>query len=156
MSNSKEGMVTVKSSKSGNKLVDAILAVLKLDDQGKTEKFINKTIKDLDREVITFERQIVNLNHNWEGDNSLLEESLEDLKQSAEDTYTNISMDNIKTNEAANSFRKTYIHNIRTAENNVKVKQKSIEDLKEKLDKRVEDITIDIDIRKAMILKLKG
>ena len=140
----------------GNKLVDAILHVLKLDDQGKTETFINKTIKHLNRDVDTYKRSIANLKHNYEGKMSLLEEELEDLQATADDSYTNITMDNISNNEAANDFRVTYLKNIRGAEVAAEKKKEEVEDCKEDYEEDVKDIEDKIALRKVRIEKLKG
>lgn len=139
-----------------NKLVAKILSILKLDDAGQVEKYINKTIKDLDRDVVVYKRKIVNLEHNHTEDLDNQKEKLEDLEVTLEDSYTNVDVDAIKTNEGASEFRGLYLKRIRTAELNVKHTTLLINDLIKEHEEAVEEIQKDIDLRKLRIKKLKG
>ena len=140
----------------GNALVDAILKILKLDEAGQVSKFINKTIKGLERDVVTYDRKIVNLEHNAEGDMSALEEQLEDLKEAFSASHTAITIDDIKTNEAANDFRPRYLANIRRCEVAVEAKEQEIADLKESLEESKKVVQDKINMRKTRIKALRG
>ena len=149
-------MSTQTQAGTGNKLVDAILKILKLDEAGQVSKFINKTIKGLSRDVVTYERSKVNAKHNFEGTLSQLEEELEDLEAAFVDAHTAISIEDIKTNEAANAFRPAYLANIRKCELAVEEKQEAIKELKEELEKSDETIDAKIALRKKRIAALQG
>ena len=145
-----------ENKKTGNKLVDAILHILKLDDKGKTETFINKTIKHLNRDVDTYKRSIANIKHNYDGKMSLLEEELEDLQANIEDSYTNITMGDISNNEVSNTFRVIYLSNIRGAELAVEKKEEEIKYCKKVYEADVKATEDKIALRKVRIEKLKG
>ena len=139
-----------------NKLVERILAVIKQDDQGRTETFINKTDKYLGREVKTYNSALVNLKHNYENGLLLLEEELEDLEVAYEETYMAITMEDIKNNEAANSFRLEYLSSIRKGRTLLLRKKDEIKAYTEVYEDEKSSIQEDIDLRNEISEKLKG
>lgn len=145
---------TAKST--GNKLVDRILAILGLDDAGQIAKFINKTIKILKRDVVSYERNIVNIKHNHEGEETDLQEKIEDLKDILATSHTAITIEDIKDNETANKFRNTYLQRIRTAETNLEAKEKELKELNEALKESIKEENDKIALRKKRIKTLEG
>jgi hypothetical protein len=140
----------------GNKLVDSILKILKLDDAGKILKFINKTIKEVEVEVGSYERKNINLKNNYDGALDVLEGNLEDLEEAFVDSFTAIKLEDIITNEAATKFRPTYKTGIKNAGAAVKAKKKEIDELKESLNEATQKNKDQISMREELIKAMKG
>ena len=93
-------------------LKDRILAILKLDEAGKIESFLQKQVKMLQKSIVTntknLEKFIAEVRDNIE----TLDEQIEDAEQALEDAYEKITLKDVETNEAMNRFSDIYFDNI--------------------------------------------
>lgn len=135
-------------------IVQKVLALLNITEEGKIENFfmkqrniLNKDIKNLNKNLDTikdqFEEQLEDLN-----------EKLQDAETVVEEAYTSIKVENIDTNEKANQFADVYWGRIENAEEKVSYIKKQIEDLEKQHVERVESIDKQVSERQRRLEKI--
>ena len=67
-------------------IVNAVAKLANLGDWAKVENFVSKTVKVLESEIVTAERNIVNAKHNATNSMIVLKENLEDAEAELEFT----------------------------------------------------------------------
>ncbi len=135
-------------------LVTKIMAILKLDDAGKLDKFFKGEVKSLNNEIKTIEmnKQTAALEHEMKL--SEIDSKIEDAEAAVEDAYTAVETKNIDSNEAMKDFSSRYWENIDRKEEGlellIKKREHTIKCYEEELKGRNEKI----DKRKARIAKI--
>lgn len=136
------------------KLTAKVMAILKLDEAGKVEKFFKNEVKRLNDEIKTIEMNKKTAELEYEMKLRQLEDKIEDAEIAIQEAYENVKLENISNNEAMSSFSKTYWANIEKKESDLEYlleeKKTTIEDYEEALKIRNEKI----EKRKAKIEKL--
>ena len=135
-------------------LVTKIMAILKLDDAGKLDKFFKGEVKSLNNEIKTIEmnKQTAALEHEMKL--SEIDSKIEDAEVAVEDAYTAVKVDDINNNDAMQQFSSRYWANIDAKERALKslvaTRKETIEYYEENLKGRNEKI----EKRKARIAKI--
>lgn len=135
-------------------LVKKIMAILKLDEAGKISKFFSGIVKDSKREIAKIEANIKANELEYETEMDQLEENLEDAKEAVEAAYQNVTLDDVKTNESMESYKSTYLANIRRKEDAVASLEAQIKAKKENYDETLKANKEQIAKREALIAKL--
>ncbi len=142
-----------QSTESKYALVNLIMKVLKLDDQGLLEKFFDKQIKNLRRNIKVAKQNIEATTTNFENDKDELKDQIEDAEENVILAYTNIDPDQLKSNGSISIYEDIYWSNVSRAEQNVeKLKgilenkaseyEQQIENYKEKIKKFEKTINV--------------
>lgn len=135
-------------------LVKKIMAILKLDEAGKISKFFSGIVKDEKRTIAKIEANIKANELEYETEMDQLEENLEDAKDAVEAAYQNVTLDDVKTNESMESFKVSYLANIRNKEAAVALLEEKIKANKENYDETLKANKEQIAKREALIAKL--
>jgi hypothetical protein len=110
----KNTAITIRSLK------DKILSILKLDEAGKIESFLEKQVKMLQKSIITntknLEKFVAEIRDNIE----TLDEQIEDAEQALEDAYAKVTLKDVETNDAMNNFSDIYWDNIDNCQQTIK------------------------------------
>lgn len=101
-------------------LAKDIMAKLKLDDNGKLNKFLAGEVKTMKNGIkaIEMNKQTAALQHDMAL--SEIDSQIEDAKEALHDSYRAVTIEDINTNEAMKSFSKKYWENIEAKERAVK------------------------------------
>ena len=137
------------------KIVNDVVALLKLGEFGKLESFIKKTVSVLEREITGLKRSIKNEQDNLEVLKEDIAEQIEDAQQGVEEAYTNLDPEKLKTNEAQAKFREDYLDAIDEAEGVVKTLVNTLEAEIETSNKVVQDSELEIAVREVRIKRFK-
>lgn len=131
-------------AKSKYALVNLIMKVLKLDDAGILEKFFDKQVKRLNRDIKTSEQNIKAITSNFEVKRDELLEQIEDAEEAVINAYTAINPDDLKNNAAMAEFEEDYWNRITIAENDVQNLKDDLVDLEDNYKAEVKEIEADI------------
>ena len=137
------------------KIVNDVVALLKLGEFGKLESFIKKTVSVLEREVTGLKRSIKNEQGNLSVLIEDIQEQIEDAQQGVEEAYTNLDPEKLKTNEAQKEFREKYLDSIDNAEGNVQVLVETLEAHTKLSQEVVENLEAEIAVREMRIKRFK-
>ena len=137
------------------KLVEKIMSILKLDEAGKVSKFFESLVKDSKRAIAQLESNKKAETIEYEQRKDELTEKLEDAKEAVESAYENVTLDNVKNNEAINQYKEVYLRNIRNAEYFVKQIEEALKELEENYKDAISDIEEDIAANKALIARFE-
>ena len=135
-------------------IVNAVAKLANLGDWAKVENFVSKTVKVLESEIVTAERNIVNAKHNATNSMIVLKENLEDAEAELEDTFVSINLSKIQNNKDAASYREDYLSSISKANKVIELAKKDIEVQKIAAEKIIEEYNKEISIRKSYIKSL--
>jgi len=97
-------------------LRERILAILKLDDNGKLEKFFKREVKTLNEEIETIEMNKQSSALQLKSDLSKIDNQIEDLQVAVDEAYEAVTIEDLKSNESMGSFSATYWTNIERKE----------------------------------------
>lgn len=137
-------------------IVDRIMKVLKLDDEGKIGKFFAKEIKKFEKAIRTLENNITAIVNVHQSALETLNDSLEDAKENVETAYQAVTIEDLANNDAMSSFSDKYWYKITQAETKVTRIEKQIKDAVEAHEKELKEINEQIDKYKARIARLKA
>jgi hypothetical protein len=108
-------------------IVATIMAKFKLGDAGKIQSFFEREEKKLNTSVKAHQQNISILEFNSKTRLDKLRDQLEDAQETAQDSYENITPEQVATNALQDSFSATFWNNIERAENAVKSLQEQID-----------------------------
>jgi phage shock protein A len=137
------------------KLREKVLAFLKLDENGKINKFYDSLAKDAKRRIAQLEANKKAETLQYEQDRDALVEQVEDAKEAVEAAYQNVTLEDIKTNEATNSFKELYLRRIKNAEERVAELEEELNDLTTEYEDTVKEIDEDIAANTALIARFE-
>ena len=135
-------------------LLEKVVALLKLDDNGKVERFFSREISNYKREINVLEHNQKSLEFAFEQVKIDLTQQIEDAKASVEEAFTSVDVEKLKNNTSMDEFRADYWNKITSCENKVKLLEKQLEEKEEDLKKQIEEIAEQITKRKQRISKL--
>lgn len=137
-------------------LVRKFSAVFNLGNEGKVESFYYRVIKQLKKEVITHNKNLDTIKFNHEQQLESLNDKLEDANEALSESYLNIDIDRITTNEAQTSYIEVYLDRIdmraltvKDIEAEVISENKYYEDAVDRITKQIESLNKRIDIISA-------
>lgn len=126
------------STKTG--IVAKILALLNLGEEGKIENFFEKQRKALQKDIKNLGKNLDTYEDQKAEALEELNEKLEDAKVKVEEAYTSVTVENVSTNERANSFQDYYWDAVTRAENVVARLEAEIKTETEKYDKLIASV----------------
>ncbi len=126
------------STKTG--IVAKILALLNLGEEGKIENFFEKQRKALQKDIKNLGKNLDTYEDQKAEALEELNEKLEDAKVKVEEAYTSVTVENVSTNEKANSFQDYYWDAVTRAENVVARLEAEIKTETEKYDKLIASV----------------
>lgn len=130
--------------KSKYALVNLILRKPGLSDEGILDKFFDKQVKRLSRDIKTSEQNIKAITSNYEVDKDKLLEDIEDAEEALVDAYKAINPEDLKNNAAMAQFEQSYWANIAIAEAKVEALKADLTDLEDAYKAEVKEIESDI------------
>lgn len=125
-------------------IVQKILALLNITEEGKIENFFMKQKKALDRDIKNLTKNLDTIKDQHQDELEQLNEKLEDAKTRVEEAYTSVKVEDIDTNEKASNFSEHYWDRIENAEYVVKSIEKEIESITKQKEKTIESIQLEI------------
>jgi predicted nucleic acid-binding Zn-ribbon protein len=137
-------------------LVSKIAAFLKLGDEGKLQSFMDRIIRDSNREVTRLTQNLSTEEISHKHTIEKLNDDLADAKQALEDAFMNVDVTRISTNADQDSYKTTYLGGIEKAERNIDIIEDKIADAKASLMETKKQITEQINAYKARIASFEG
>lgn len=142
-------MADVKVPASKFNIVNKIMAMLNIGEQGQLDSFFSKIKKDAENRVKKLNSNISTLDINHKIALDELNDKIEDAEAQVEAAYSNVDLESIKTNQDQTNYMSTYLKRIKEAEDNLKYLEDqkknlitghkaSKDDIKENI-KRIED-----------------
>ena len=121
----------MSNKKTSQTLTEKVLAFLKLGDDAKIRSFFDKQVKVIQRSIKNIESEKLTLERQYSIDQEHLQEQLEDAAEAVNAAYLNITVDNVSSNEKQAEFANVYWSGVEKAENKVKSIQSRIKSLEE-------------------------
>lgn len=97
-------------------IVQSFMAIFNLEEEGKVLSFFQKVEKSLLKEQKVVEFNYEQDKFQLENKISTLEDSLEDAQEEFENSFINLSIDDITTKGSQENYVDTYLENIRSKE----------------------------------------
>ena len=135
-------------------LATKIMAILKLDDAGKVDKFLKGEVKNLKSQIegIDMNKQTAALRYKM--DLSEVDSKIEDAEEAVEDSFTAVRVEDINSNEAMKQFSVKYWSGVQRAENLLEELKNKRKAIVEAYDKELESRNEQIAKREARIAKI--
>ena len=118
-------------------IVERVVAILGLTDEGKVNAFFMKEEKKAKRAIEVENRNIVGIELNYKTQKEEANDKLEDLKQSLEEAKTAITPEDVVNNETMSTFASKYWENIFSLKGQIKAQEDLIEALAEEEEKTI-------------------
>ena len=118
-------------------IVRKIMAILKLDEAGKINRFFQKEVQSFKNQIRDLNNYISALTNKYEADLDKLKDAIEDAKENVAAAYQAVTLENVVNNEAMQAFSSTYWNKVDKAEANVKRLELDMTKLTEKYDEEV-------------------
>lgn len=125
-------------------IVQKVLALLNITEEGKIENFFMKQRKSLEKDIKNLNKNLDTIKDQYQDSIEELHEKIEDARTRVSEAYTSIKIEDIDTNEKANSFADMYWDRISIAEAAVEKLEKQGADLTERHSETVENIKKEI------------
>lgn len=110
-------------------LIKDIMAILKLDDAGRLEKFFKNEVKLLKNDIKVIENNKQTAALQYEMALSEIDDKIESAEEALKDAYRDVKIEDINNNDAMKQFSSKYWYNIDNKESNLealKEERKSI------------------------------
>ena len=127
-------------------LVKEIMAILKLDDAGRLEKFFKNEVKSLKSEIKTIETNKRTAEIQYENNLAEIDDRIEDAEEALKDAYRAVKIEDINNNDAMKQFSIKYWANIDN-------KEATLESLKKERKAIVENYEDQLELRNKKIAK---
>ena len=136
-------------------VVREIAAFLKIGDVGKLDNAFKKIVKHEERANDALKKKIANADFNYGSKKIELDYKLEDAQDCLKTAYTNIDIEDLKSNVAIDTLRKKYLANLDNCCEAIDSVEEEKKELKEALDSEIEGYQDQIDARAARIKHIK-
>ena len=100
-------------------LIKEIMAILKLDDAGRLEKFFKNEVKSLKSEIKVIENNKQTAALEYEMALSEIDDRIESAEEALKDAYRAVKIEDINNNDAMKQFSSKYWNNIDNKESNL-------------------------------------
>ena len=100
-------------------LIKEIMAILKLDDAGRLEKFFKNEVKSLKSEIKVIENNKQTAALEYEMALSEIDDRIESTEEALKDAYRAVKIEDINNNDAMKQFSSKYWNNIDNKESNL-------------------------------------
>lgn len=132
-------------------IVQKVLALLNITEEGKIENFFMKQRKSLEKDIKNLNKNLDTLEDQHKDAIDELNEKIEDARVRVNEAYTSIKVENIDTNEKANEFADLYWNRIEIAESEVERLEKLKEESKKSNTELIENIQKEIKERQRRL-----
>ena len=127
-------------------LIKEIMAILKLDDAGRLEKFFKNEVKLLKSEIKVIENNKQTAALEYEMALSEIDDRIESAEEALKDAYRAVKIEDINNNDAMKQFSSKYW-------NNIDKKEATLESLKEEREAIVKNYEDNLEARNKNIAK---
>ena len=121
-------------------IVQKVLAILNLSEEGKVENFFMKQRKFLEKNIKNLNKNLETITDKYQESFAEVSEKLEDAKERLDEAYTSVKVENVSNHETANQFAETYWEGITKAEKNVVDLEKTQANLTELFERDASEI----------------
>ena len=149
-------MTTKKEATGIYALAQKVLDLLNIGEDAKINNFFSKEVKKAEKAIRDLRRNLTTLENQYNDSIDDVNEKLVDAKEAVEDAKIAITLNDVKTNDAADSFAGTYWRNVDSKLAEVKRLEKKSESLAESLKKSIEEVQEQIDKYQARINMIQG
>jgi prefoldin subunit 5 len=137
-------------------LVTFIKRVLKLGDEARVESFMDRQVRNLERDIKIAKQNISILKSQLENLEQDRKDKVEDANARVLNAYSNIDVDRLKSNEDQELYANEYWDNISDAEDSLESVEKDFENRKKEIEKSIEEYNEHITSRQNRIDKIKN
>ena len=127
-------------------LIKEIMAILKLDDAGRLEKFFKNEVKLLKSEIKVIENNKQTAALEYEMALSEIDDRIESAEEALKDAYRAVKIEDINNNDAMKQFSSKYW-------NNIDKKEATLESLKKEREAIVKNYEDQLELRNKKIAK---
>lgn len=138
------------------KIVSKIAKLLKLDEEGKLQKFFERFAKAQERQISMLEQNIKFRTQEYEIALAQLKDKIEDQQDLVESSYLEVTPSALVSNKAMDDYANTYLANIRREEKILDNLNKQLKDLEDQFIQDVDNFKGDIAKYQAIITKLEA
>lgn len=128
-----------------------VCTLLKLGNGGKLDSFLLRVIKTLKKEIVLLTKNLDTLKFNHEQTLDELNDKLDDAQESLQNSYFEINVDKIATNESQKAYEEVYLENIDRHQSVVKNILTKIQETKDSYEVNVLDLEEEIASRQTRI-----
>lgn len=121
-------------------LVERILALLNLTDNDRVKTFLERQVKSLKRDEKNLSKNIDTVTDQKVDELEKISDKIADAEEAVEAAYTNVTPEDVSTNEKADSFASQYWRNIERAEAIVMQLNKQYEQTEKQFDAQLEEL----------------
>lgn len=121
-------------------IVQKVLALLNITEEGKIENFFMKQRKSLEKDIKNLNKNLDTLEDQYKDAIDELNDKIEDARVRVNEAYTSIKVEDIDSNEKANHFADVYWSRVVISESEIK----KLEEQKDKTEKSHENFLEDI------------
>ena len=143
-----------KTTESTFGIVNAIVAIFKLNDAGVLNKFYTKQVKRLKRNIKTYNQNIEASNGNFDALKEDLKDRIEDAIEYVRDAYLAVDVESIKNNAGIGEFEVTYWNTISKRQTELKSLKEQMIRLEDAHADEIKAVEVDIADMKAAIDKI--
>ena len=149
-------MSTKKETAGIYALAQKVLNLLNIGEDAKINNFFSKEVKKAEKAIRDLKRNLTTLENQYNDSIDDVNEKLVDAKEAVEDAKIAVTLNDVKTNDAADSFAGNYWRNVDSKLAEVKRLEKKSESLADSLKKSVEDVQEQIDKYQSRIDMIQG
>jgi t-SNARE complex subunit (syntaxin) len=149
-------MTTKKETTGVYALAQKVLNLLNIGEDAKINNFFSKEVKKAEKFIRDLKRNLTTLENTYNDDVDDINEKLVDAREAVEDAKIAVTLADVKTNDAADSFASVYWRNVDAKLAEVKRLEKKLETLAETFKKDSEDVQEQIEKYQARIDMIKG
>lgn len=135
-------------------VVAKVMSILKLDDDGRLDKFYDKQIKIFKDFIKNIKNNSGTLEVKFDQDCDKLNDDIQDAKEALDDAYAAIKPEDVANNESMKAFGLVYWTNIEEKERVVTALEEKLEKVKELYEKGVKERNEKIAMYEARIAKI--
>ena len=136
-------------------IVERIAKLLKLDEIGKLEKFFTRLTKQLKRDSESLKHNLAAINFEFSAEMQQLKDSLEDAIVAVSDSFDNVPIEVLNSNQSMDEYFVTYLDNIKKAEQKVTSIKQEIVNLTEDNQSQIKEIEAKIERITNLLERLK-
>lgn len=121
-------------------LAQKVLNVLNIGEDAKINNFFAREVKKFGKFIRDLNRNLTTLENQYADSVDDVNEKLIDAKEAVEDAKIAVTLNDVKTNDAADSFASRYWNNIDAKMKEVKRLEQKLEDLKNAFEKQTQEV----------------
>lgn len=121
-------------------LAQKVLNILNIGEDAKINNFFAREVKKFEKFIRDLNRNLTTLENQYTDSVDDVNEKLIDAKEAVEDAKIAITLADVKTNDAADSFASHYWNNIDAKMKEVKRLEQKLKDLKDAFEKQTQEV----------------